>query len=124
MCTNQDISNIPFIMRGNNFLVHRHKKDLPHITCIFHLFKYEAKSFFLVSAIFHHISLLRLLPKSYFKVSTFHPNFLGSSSFKGSSQQMHYVVLKLIQKQRFYVGHLYEVNIYTYHTFYCLHCIL
>jgi len=23
-------------MRGNHFLVHGHKKDLPHITCIFH----------------------------------------------------------------------------------------
>ena len=37
---------------------------------------------FLVSAILHHISLLRLLPKSYFKISTFQPNFLCSSSFK------------------------------------------
>jgi len=38
--------------------------------------------FFFVSAILHHISLLRLLPKSYFKISTFKPNFLCSSSFK------------------------------------------
>jgi len=30
---------------------------------------------FLVSVILHHISLLRLLPKSYFKISTFQPNF-------------------------------------------------
>jgi len=37
---------------------------------------------FLVSAIFHHISLLRLLPKSYIKISTFQPNFLCSSYFK------------------------------------------
>ena len=80
MCINQDISNIPFIMRGNHFLVHGHKKDLPRITCIFHLLKYVVK-FFLVSAILHHISLLRLLPKSYFKISTFQPNFLCSSSF-------------------------------------------
>ena len=36
---------------------------------------------FLVSAILHHISLLILLPKSYFKISTFQPNFLCSSSF-------------------------------------------
>ena len=56
MCTNQDISNIPFIMRGNHFLVNGHKKDLPHIT-----------------AILHRISLLRLLPKSYFKISSFNP---------------------------------------------------
>ena len=28
------------------------------------------------------MSLLRLLPKSYFKISTFQPNFLCSSSFK------------------------------------------
>jgi len=63
-------------MRGNPFLVHGHKKDLPHITCIFHRFEYVVKTF-LVSAIFHHISLLRLLPKSYFKIS----NFLCSSYF-------------------------------------------
>jgi len=80
MCTNQDISNIPFIVRGNLFLVHGHKQDLPYITCIFHLFKYVVK-FFLVSAIFHHISLLRLLPKSYFKINTFQPNSLCSSYF-------------------------------------------
>jgi len=35
----------------------------------------------LVSAIFRHISLLRLLPKSYFKISTFQPNFLCFSYF-------------------------------------------
>jgi len=80
MCTNQDISNIPFIMRGTHFLVHGHKKDLLHITCIFHLLKNVVK-IFLVSAILHHIFLLRLLPKSYFRSSTFEPNFLCSSSF-------------------------------------------
>ena len=80
MCTNQDISNIPFIMMRKHFLVHGHKKDLPHNTCIFHLLKYVV-NLFLVSAILHHISLLRLLPKSYFKMSTFQPNFLCSSSF-------------------------------------------
>ena len=67
-------------MRGNHFLVHGQKKDLPPITCIFHLLKYVVKNV-LVSAILHHISLLRLLPKSYFKTSTFQPNFLCSSSF-------------------------------------------
>jgi len=36
----------------------------------------------LVSAIFHYISLLRLLHKSYFKINTFQANFLCSSSFK------------------------------------------
>ena len=80
MCTNQDISNLLFIMKGNHFLVNGHKKDLPHITCIFHLWKYVVKHF-LVSAILHLISLLTLLPKSYFKISTFQPNFLCSSSF-------------------------------------------
>jgi len=76
------ISNIPIIMRGNHFLVHGHKKDLPHITFIFHLLKYVVKSF-LVSAILLHISLLRLLPISYFKITAFQPIFLCSSSFKG-----------------------------------------
>jgi len=85
MCTNQDISNIPFIMRENHFLVHEHKKDFPHITCNFHLLKYVVKML-LVSAILHHIFLLRLLPKSYFKISTFQPNFLCSSSFKKIKQ--------------------------------------
>ena len=32
-------TNIPFIMRGNHFLVHGHKKDLPHIICMFDLLK-------------------------------------------------------------------------------------
>jgi len=45
MCTIQDISNIPFMMRGNHFLVHGHKKDLPYITCIFHLLKYVQSNF-------------------------------------------------------------------------------
>jgi len=87
MCTNQDIPNIPFIMMGNHVLVHGHKKDLPHISCIFHLFKYVVK-IFLVSAILHHISMLRLLPKSYFKKSTFQPNFLCTSSFKATHESM------------------------------------
>ena len=39
---------IPFIMRGNHFLVHGHKKELPHIACIFHLLKYVV-NFFSVS---------------------------------------------------------------------------
>jgi len=95
MCTNQDISDIPFIIRGNHFLVHGHKKDLPHITCIFHLLKYVV-NFFLVSAILPHISLLRLLPKSYFKISTFQPNFLCSSSFKHIFINCLFVVLKKI----------------------------
>jgi len=81
MCTNQDIFNISFIIRGNHFLVHGHKKDLPHITYIFHLLKYVVK-YFLVSAFLHHIYLLTLIPKSYFKISTFQPNFLCSSSLK------------------------------------------
>ena len=74
MCTNQNISNIPFIMRGNLFLVHGHKKDLTHIKGNFHLLKYVV-NLMLVSAILHHISLLRLLPKSYLKKVLFNPIF-------------------------------------------------
>jgi len=37
-----------------------------------------------VSAILHYISLLRLLPELHFKISTFQPIFLCSSSFKGA----------------------------------------
>ena len=99
MCTNQDISNIPLIMRGNHFLVHGHKKDLPHITCIFHLLKYVVKPF-LVSAILHHISLQRLLPKSYFKISTFQPNFLCSSSFNTTHITAIDIALKLSENKK------------------------
>jgi len=81
MSTNQDISYISFIMRGNHFLVHGHKKDLPPNTCIFHLSKI-CSNFFLVSAMLLHISLLSLSPKPYFKISTFQPNYLCSSSLK------------------------------------------
>ena len=68
-------------MRGNHFLVHGHKKDLPYITCIFHLLKYVVK-ICLVSAILHHISLLRLLPKSYFFKVLFNPIFCALAPLK------------------------------------------
>jgi len=47
----------------------------------FSSFKNVVKQY-LVSAILHHNSLLRLSPKSYLKISTFQPNFLCSSYFK------------------------------------------
>ena len=57
MCTNQDISNIPFIMRGNNFLVLRLQTQkgftLYYMACIF-LFKYVVKNFFIVSHFTSH----------------------------------------------------------------------
>jgi len=64
------------------------QKDVLRITCICHLLKYVVK-IFLVSAILHYICLLRLLPKSYFKISTLQPNFLCSSSFNVSSIYYH-----------------------------------
>ena len=85
-------------MRGNHFLVHGHKKDLPHITCIFHLLKY-AVNYVLVLAILHHISLLRLLPKSNFKISTFQPIFLCSSSFKVTYDFIPYAIYYSYNKQ-------------------------
>jgi len=54
MCTNQNISNIPLIMRGNHFRGHGHKRGLPHSTCIFHDFKYVVESFFSVSHFTSH----------------------------------------------------------------------
>jgi len=54
-CTNQDISNISFIMRGNHFLVHGHKKDLPYISRIFHLSKYVVKKVFSVGSFTSHV---------------------------------------------------------------------
>ena len=50
----------------------------------FFIFLNMKSKLFLVSAILHHISVLRLLPKSYFKISTFQPNCLCSSSIKGT----------------------------------------
>ena len=77
-------------MRGTQFLVHGHMEDLPHITCM-HLLSFKICSQFLfVSAILHHISLLRLLPKSYFKISTFQPTFLCFSSFNNRIQPYKY----------------------------------
>ena len=67
-------------MMGNHFLVNGHKKDLPYITCTFLLLKYVVT--FFVSAISHHISLGRLLPKSYFKISTFNPIFCALAPLK------------------------------------------
>jgi len=75
LCTKQDISNKPFFKRGNHFLVQENKKDLPDISGI-------RVGNVLVSAILHYISLLSILPKSYFKISTFQPNCLCSSSFQ------------------------------------------
>ena len=63
---------------GKSFSCPRTQKGFISYYMHFSSFK---KMFFLVSAILHHISLLRLLPKSYFKISTFQPNFLCSSSF-------------------------------------------
>jgi len=68
-------------MRGNLFLVHGHNKDLPQITWIFHLFKYVVNESFSVSHFTSQFFLRRLLHKSYFKIVTFQPNFLCSSSF-------------------------------------------
>jgi len=72
------------IMSGNRFLVLGHKKDVD-VYLILHTFFLSFLNMksrkILVSAILHHIFLLRPLPKSYFKMSTFQPNFLCSSSF-------------------------------------------
>jgi len=56
-----------------------------------------------VSAILHHISLLRMLPKSYFKISTFQPNFLCSSSFNSQMAILFNVVaLEILKMHRQY----------------------
>ena len=67
-------------MRGNHFLVHGHKKDLPHIICMFDLLKYVV-NFFSVSHFTSHFFAKTLIPKSYFKINTFQPNFLCSFKF-------------------------------------------
>jgi len=52
-------------MRGNHFLVHGHKKDLPHNTCIFHLLKYVVKIIFSVSHFTSHFFAKTLKPRSH-----------------------------------------------------------
>jgi len=66
---------------GNSFSCPRTQKGFTSYYMHFPSFNICSQQLFLVSAILHHISLLRLLPKSYFKISTFQPNFLCSSSF-------------------------------------------
>jgi len=60
---------------GKSFSCPRTQKGFTSYFMHFLSFK-NCSQFFLVSAILHHISLLRPLPKSYFKISTFQPNFL------------------------------------------------
>jgi len=43
-----------FIMRGNHVRVQGHKKNLPHITFIFHVFKYVVKIYFSISHFTSH----------------------------------------------------------------------
>jgi len=68
--------------KGKSISCPRTQKGFTLYYMHFSSFKICSQIFCLVSAILHHISLLRLLPKSYFKISTFQPNFLCSSSFK------------------------------------------
>jgi len=83
MCTNQDIFNTSFITyEGKSFSCPRTQKGFTSYNMHFSSFKIcRSSQFSLVSAILHHISLLRLLPKSYFKISTFQTQFLCSNSF-------------------------------------------
>ena len=118
MCTNQDISSITFIMRGNHLLVHGHKKGVTSYYMHFSSFTICSQHF-LVSAILHHNSLLRLLTKSYFKRSTLQPSFLCSSSFKGFVSQCDYYlhhsfVTKITAKLKFR-----EINFFMYVTSVC-----
>ena len=88
--SNQDISNIPFIMRGTSFSCPRTQNRFTSYYMHFSPFKI-CSQFSLVSAILHYISLLRLLPKSYFNINTFQPNFLCSSSFKNNNRTKKFV---------------------------------
>jgi len=67
---------------GKSFSCPRSQKGFTLYYMHFFILKYMYVVTFFVSAISHHISLLRLLPKSYFKISTFQPNVLCSCSFK------------------------------------------
>ena len=69
---------------GKSFSCPRTQKVFTSYYIQFSYFKIRSQIFLCVSAILHHISLLRLLPKSHFKISTFQPNFLCSSSFNNS----------------------------------------
>jgi len=65
---------------GKSFSCPRTQKGFPPYYMHFSSFKI-CSQFVSVSVILHHIPLLRLLPKSYFMISTFQPNYLCSSSF-------------------------------------------
>ena len=67
---------------GKSFSCPRTQKGFTSLDMHFSSFQICSQIFF-VSAILHHISLLRLLPKSYFKISTFQPNFCALASLKG-----------------------------------------
>ena len=70
---------------GKSFSCPRTQKWFTSYYMHFSSFKICSQILFSVSH-FRHISLPRLLPKSYFKISTFRPNFLCSSSFKSYPQ--------------------------------------
>ena len=65
---------------GKSFSCPRTQKGFTSYYLHFSSFKICSQYFLIVSHL-HHISYLKLLPKSYFKISTFQPNFLCSSSF-------------------------------------------
>jgi len=60
---------------GKSLFCPRTQKGFTSYYMHFSSFKICSQFFSIVSAILHHISLLRLLPKSYFKISTFNPIF-------------------------------------------------
>ena len=76
MSTNQDISIFQYTIyfEGKSFSCPRTQKGFTSYYMHFSPFKI-CSQIFLVSAISHHIFLLRLLPESYYKISTFQPNF-------------------------------------------------
>ena len=55
---------------------------------------------FLASAILHYIPLLRLLPKSYFKISTFQHSFLCPSFFKGTFICTYYLHIRCLSTMK------------------------
>ena len=62
---------------GKSFSCPRTQKGFTSYYMHFLFFQYvdDLVKYFLVSAILHHISLLRLLRKSYFMIGTFQANF-------------------------------------------------
>ena len=86
---------------GKSFSCPRTQKGFTSYYMHFSTFKICSQIF--LSAILHHISLLRLLPKSYFKIRTFHPIFCALAPLNHLAQTMSYKCVDLLVESLAYM---------------------